>query len=40
MVGEDLDRERGAVQVMSETFESANNSEEFVVVDVVVSFCL
>ena len=40
MISEDLDREGGAMEVVSEGFKSANNSEEFAVVDVVVSFCL
>jgi len=40
VVSEDLDGEGGAMEVVSKGFESANNSEEFAVVDVVVSFCL
>ena len=40
VVGEDLDWKGGAVEVMPEGFEGANNSKEFTVIDVIVSFCL
>ena len=39
MVGENLDWKRGAVKVVPERFEGANNRKEFTVVNVVVSFC-
>ena len=40
VVSKDLDRKGGAVKIVSKGFESANNGEEFAVIDVVVSFCL
>jgi len=40
VVGEDLNWERGAVKVVSKGFEGVNNSEEFTVIDIIVSFCL
>jgi len=40
VVSEDLNQEGGAVKVVLKGFESANDSEEFSVIDVVVSFCL
>ena len=40
VVSEDLDREGGAVKIVSKGFESADNGKEFTVVDVIVSFCL
>jgi len=40
VVSENLDREGGAVKVMSEGFKSTNYGEEFAVIDVIVSFCL
>ena len=39
VVGEDLYRERGAVEVMAPGFQGADDSEEFVIVYVIVSFC-
>ena len=39
MVSEDLDWERGSVEVVSPRFQGADNSEEISVIDVVVSFC-
>ena len=38
VVGEDLDRERGAMEVVAPSFQGANDSKEFTVVDVVISF--
>ena len=40
VVGKDLDRERGTMEVVSEGFKRADDCEEFAVVDVIVSFCL
>ena len=37
MVGEDLYRERGAMEVMSPGFQGANDSEEFAIIDIVVT---
>ena len=39
MVGEDLDREKGSMKVVLPGFQGMNNTKEFSVVDVVVSFC-
>ena len=39
MVGKDLYRKRGSVEVVSSGLQSADNGEEFPVIDVVVSFC-
>ena len=39
MIGKDLDREWGTVEVMAPCFERAKNSEEFAIVDIIVSFC-
>ena len=39
VVGEDLDRERRSVEVVSPRFQGTDDSEEFSVIDVVVSFC-
>ena len=39
MVSEDLYRERGSVEVVSPGFQGMNDTKEFSVVDVVVSFC-
>ena len=39
VVCESLDGERGAMEVMPPRFQSADDCEEFVVVDVVVPFC-
>ena len=37
MVGEDLYRERGAMEVMAPGLQGANDSEEFAIIDVVVT---
>ena len=39
MIGEDLDGERGAMKVMSPGFEGTDNCQEFVIIDIIVSFC-
>ena len=39
VVCEDLYGERGSVEVVSPGFQGTDDSEEFPVVDVVVSFC-
>ena len=39
MISENLDWERGAMKVMSPGFEGMNNSQEFMIVDIVVLFC-
>ena len=39
MISENLDEERGAMEVMSPGFESTDNRQEFSVVDIVISFC-
>ena len=39
MVGEDLDREGGSVEVVVPRFQGADDSEELSVIDVVVLFC-
>ena len=39
MVSEDLDWERGSMEVVSPRFQGADNGEEISVIDVVVSFC-
>ena len=39
MVSKDLYREWGSMEVMSPGFQGADNSEEFSVIDVIVSFC-
>ena len=39
MIGKDLDGEWGAVEVVAPRFESTNNSEEFAIIDIIVSFC-
>ena len=36
MVGEDLYRERRAMEVMAPGFQGANDSEEFAIIDIVV----
>ena len=38
VVGEDLDGERGSVEIMSPRLQSADDCEELPVIDVVVSF--
>ena len=38
VISENLDWERGAVKVVSPSFESTDNHQEFMVVDIVVSF--
>jgi len=40
MVGEDLNWERGAVEVVSLRFKGADDSKEFTIIDVIVLFCL
>ena len=40
VVGKDLDWEWGAMEVVSEGFKGADDSEEFAVIDIIVSFCL
>ena len=39
MVGKDLDGERGTVEVMSSGFEGTDDSQEFLVINVIVPFC-
>ena len=39
MVSEDLYRERGSMEVVSPQLQGTDDSEEFPVIDVVVSFC-
>ena len=39
MIGKNLDWEGGAVEVVTPCFESANNSEEFAIINVIVLFC-
>ena len=39
MISKDLDGKWGTVEVMAPRFESTNNSEEFAIVDIIVSFC-
>ena len=38
MVGEDLYREGGAVEIMAPGFQGANDGEEFSVINIVVTF--
>jgi len=38
MVGEDLDREGGAMEVVAPSFQGADDGKEFAVVDVVIPF--
>ena len=38
MIGKNLDWEGGTVEVVTPRFESANNSEEFTIINVIVSF--
>jgi len=40
VVGKDLNREGGAMEVVSPRLKGANDGEELTVVDVIVSFCL
>jgi len=40
MVGEDLNQERGAVEVVSPGLKGTDDSEEFAIIDVIVLFCL
>jgi len=40
VVGKDLDWEWGAMEVVSPGFKGTDDGEEFVVIDIVVSFCL
>ena len=37
VVGKDLHRERGAMEVMAPGLQGANDSEEFVIIDIVVT---
>ena len=39
VIREGLDWERGTVEVVSPRFQGMDDSEKFVVVDVIVSFC-
>ena len=39
MVGEDLYREGGTVEVVAPGFQGANDSEKFSIIDIIVSFC-
>ena len=39
VVGEDLHRKGGAMEIVAPRFQGADNGKEFAVVDVVVSFC-
>ena len=39
MISENLDGERGAIEVMSSGFKSMDNRKEFVVIDIIISFC-
>ena len=39
VIGENLDKEWGAMKVVMPGFESTNNGEEFTIVDIVVTFC-
>ena len=39
MISKNLDGERGAMEVMYLGFESMNNRQEFLIVDIVVLFC-
>ena len=39
MVGEDLDREGGAMEVVAPSFQGANDGKKLTVVDVVIPFC-
>ena len=38
MVGKDLYRKRGTVEVVSPRLQGVNNSEKFAIIDIVVSF--
>ena len=35
----DLDRERGTVEIPLSSFESMNDNEEFMVINIIVTFC-
>ena len=39
VVNEDLDRERGAVEVVSLGLQGTDDGKEFLVIDVVIFFC-
>ena len=39
MVSENMDREGGSVEVVLPGFQGVDDSEEFLVIDVIVSFC-
>jgi len=40
VVSKDLDWERRAVEVVSPGFKGTDDGEEFVIIDIIVSFCL
>jgi len=40
MVGEDLNWKRRAVEVVSPGFEGTDDGKEFMIIDIIVSFCL
>jgi len=40
VVGKDLNWEGGAMKVVLPRFKDANDGEEFVVIDIIVLFCL
>ena len=40
MVGEDLNWERGAVEVVSPGFEGVDDGKEFTIIDAIILFCL
>ena len=39
VVGENLDRKGGTVEVVPPGFESTDDSKEFTIIDVIISFC-
>ena len=39
MISENLDGERGAMEVMSPGFEGMDNCQEFTVIDIIILFC-
>ena len=38
VISENLDEEREAIEVMSLSFEGMDNSKEFMIIDIIVSF--
>ena len=38
MISEDLDRKWGTMQVVAPSLESVNNSQEFLIVDIIITF--